>query len=199
MLSDPAQIAHLTFAAVVACWFAFGALFLLGKRPPQAAERRRDRVAFLGIFLQALGNGVVWFQMPRRPSVQIPSLTAPAELALAVFTITLAIGSVWLVNAAVRRLGKQWAVAARLIEGHKLITDGPYRFVRNPIYAGLLGMLVATGLALHHWTQLGAAIVLFAIGLVIRVRSEEKLLRTAFGHQFEEYARRVPAVLPGIY
>ena len=43
------------------------------------------------------------------------------------------------------------------------------------------------------------AVVLFAVGLVIRVRSEEKLLRAAFGKEFEEYAKRVPAVLPGVY
>jgi protein-S-isoprenylcysteine O-methyltransferase Ste14 len=43
------------------------------------------------------------------------------------------------------------------------------------------------------------AIVLFALGLLIRVRSEEKLLRAAFGEEFEEYARRVSAVVPGIY
>jgi protein-S-isoprenylcysteine O-methyltransferase Ste14 len=35
--------------------------------------------------------------------------------------------------------------------------------------------------------------------LVIRVRTEEKLLRAAFGQEFEDYARHVPAVLPGIY
>ena len=38
-----------------------------------------------------------------------------------------------------------------------------------------------------------------AIGMVIRVRSEEKLLRAEFGEEFEEYARHVPAVVPGIY
>jgi len=99
----------------------------------------------------------------------------------------------------VRTLGKQWALAARLVEGHKLITVGPYAYVRNPIYTGMLGILIATGLAMEHWIALIAAIVFFAVGTVIRVRSEEKLLRGAFGEEFEEYARRVPAVLPGIY
>lgn len=196
MLSSPAQIADLTLGAIVGCWLAFAAIFLFRQRPPQAAESRRDRAALLGIFLQGLANAVVWFQMPRKFMAEL--LPAPAELVLGVFTLALAVASVLLVRAAVRRLGKQWAVAARLINGHRLITDGPYGFVRNPIYTGMLGMLVATGLALHHWAQLVAGIVLFAIGMGIRVRSEERLLRAAFGKEFEEYARRVPAVLPGI-
>jgi len=116
-----------------------------------------------------------------------------------VFTISLAAVSVWLMKSAVRTLGKQWAVAARLVEGHKLITEGPYAYVRNPIYTGMFGMLLATGLAMEHWIATIAAVVIFAAGLVIRVRTEEKLLRAAFGQEFEDYAQRVPAVIPGIY
>ena len=43
------------------------------------------------------------------------------------------------------------------------------------------------------------AIFIFGGGLVIRVRVEEKLLRDQFGIEFDEYAKRVPAVIPGIY
>jgi protein-S-isoprenylcysteine O-methyltransferase Ste14 len=63
----------------------------------------------------------------------------------------------------------------------------------------MLGMLIATGLAVSHGIVLVAAIVVFAIGTWIRVRIEERLLRETFGPQFEEYARRVPAVIPGIF
>jgi len=113
--------------------------------------------------------------------------------------MAIAIASVWLVNAAARRLGKQWALAARLVEGHTLIQDGPYRIVRNPIYTGMFGMLLATGLAAGRWIPLLVAIVLFAAGTYIRIRSEERLLRQAFGSEFEQYARNVPALIPGIY
>jgi protein-S-isoprenylcysteine O-methyltransferase Ste14 len=63
----------------------------------------------------------------------------------------------------------------------------------------MLGMLIATGLAMEHWIQLITAVILFAVGMVIRVRTEEKLLRAKFGVEFEEYAKRVPAVVPGIF
>jgi protein-S-isoprenylcysteine O-methyltransferase Ste14 len=63
----------------------------------------------------------------------------------------------------------------------------------------MFGMLVATGLAVTQWIPLLVAIVLFAVGTWIRVRSEERLLREAFGSEFEAYARKVPALIPGTY
>jgi len=88
---------------------------------------------------------------------------------------------------------------ARTIEGHELITQGPYRLVRNPIYLAMFGMMAAFGLSLTIWPGLLAAIAIFLIGTMIRIRSEEKLLRATFGAQFEEYARRVPAFLPCLF
>jgi protein-S-isoprenylcysteine O-methyltransferase Ste14 len=113
--------------------------------------------------------------------------------------ISAAIGSVWLTTMAVKTLGKEWSLTARLVEGHKLATSGPYAFVRHPIYTGMLGMLVATGLAISHWAALPVALIIFFIGTTIRVRSEEKLLREAFGEQFETYVRNVRAIIPGLF
>ena len=104
-----------------------------------------------------------------------------------------------MITAAVKTLGKEWSLTARLVEGHKLATTGPYAYVRHPIYTGMLGMLLATGLAASHWAAILIALVVFFAGTIIRVRSEEKLLREAFGDQFENYSRRVPAILPGLY
>jgi protein-S-isoprenylcysteine O-methyltransferase Ste14 len=60
----------------------------------------------------------------------------------------------------------------------------------------MFGMLPATGLAISHWIGLLMPVVVFAVGTAIRVRSEEKLLREAFGEEFEAYTRKVSAVVP---
>jgi protein-S-isoprenylcysteine O-methyltransferase Ste14 len=199
-MDKPTPIALFTLGGVVLCWLAFAAVFIFRKSPPRGPEAKRDRLSLLGIFLQMCAYFLVWFQPPGRPFLPpVALLSGSVGIVFSVGTVALAVGSVWLIAAAVRTLGKQWAFAARLVEGHKLVTEGPYRFVRNPIYTGMLGMLVATGLAMEHWKHLVVAIVLFAVGLVIRVRSEEKLLRAAFGKEFDDYAARVPAVLPGVY
>jgi len=59
--------------------------------------------------------------------------------------------------------------------------------------------LLATGMAISHWIGLLIAVIVFAIGTVVRVRSEEKLLREAFGAEFEAYASKVPAVVPLLF
>ena len=185
---------------MIACWWIFGLTFWLRKRQPEAREAQRDRLSLLGLALQAIGYFLVWFFPMQRRSGFPPTYDSEAvEWTLAVAAVTIAVASAWLVNAAARRLGKQWALAARLVEGHNLIQDGPYGFVRNPIYTGMLGMLLATGLTAGQWIPLLAATVLFIAGTYIRVRSEERLLRQAFGEEFEAYARRVPALFPGIY
>lgn len=187
-----------TFYAVLACWWAFATVFLLRKRPPAAPQRVRNSKATSGIFIVALGYAMVWsFRRPSHGALLPLGPLAAATLDVAATAI--AVASVWLVAAAVRTLGKQWNVRAALVEEHALITHGPYALVRHPIYLGMLGMLVATGLTLSHWAALLAGIVLGVVGTIVRVRAEEELLRTAFGEAFEEYRTRVPAFLPGIY
>jgi protein-S-isoprenylcysteine O-methyltransferase Ste14 len=191
----------LAFAVVMVLWFASAAVFLVfltRKKQPSAPDSKREPASILGIILQGIGYGVVW-AVHRQPFTPIAFFGKFFEIAVAVFTVVLAIGSVLFVSAAVRMLGKQWSLTARVLEGHKLITQGPYSVVRNPIYTGMLGMLLATGLAISHWIGLLIAVVVFLIGTAVRVHSEEKLLREAFGEEFEDYARKVPAVVPFLF
>ncbi len=197
-MADP--IARAVFYAIIACWWIFLVTFALRARRMKSRETKRDRTAMAGFCLQAVGYFAVWLSpLQRKQFSAIVPMPRTAEVVLAVLTVALAAASVWLVNAASRRLGKQWALAARLVEGHDLISDGPYRLVRNPIYTGMFGLLLATGLAMSRWTTLLAASAVFAVGTLIRIRSEERLLRQAFGAAFDEYARKVPALIPGIY
>ena len=196
----PHVAARGAFYAVIVCWWIFGLTFWLRKNPPRVREAKRDRTSLFGLLLQAVGYGIVWFSPLQRGRFSLGTYgSSGMEWGLAALTVAIAVVSVWLVNWAARRLGKQWALAARLVEGHTLIQDGPYRLVRNPIYTGMFGMLLATGLAAGRWIPLLVAMVLFAVGTYIRIRTEERLLRQAFGSEFEEYARKVPALIPGVY
>ncbi len=179
---------------VFLAWVGFGLTFLLRKKPPKVEEAKRAAAATWGISLQSFSFAFVWLVgrpvwWPFRPS-------RAGELVLATVAVALAYGSCLFLLQAVRTLGKQWTFQARVIQGHELITQGPYAIVRNPIYLGMLGMLVATGLVFSRWWNLLGALVCFFIGNQIRIRAEERLLRETFGAQFDDYARRVPAFFP---
>ncbi|HZU44593.1 MAG TPA: isoprenylcysteine carboxylmethyltransferase family protein [Terriglobales bacterium] len=196
--ADPVVLA--AFAAVMVCWLIFGLVFLLRRLKPTRGtpEVRRNRRSIVGMVLQGLAYGLIWVRF--RPAVQ-PIVTMPlwADIVVAAVAVVIAATSIWLVITAVRALGKQWALGARLIQGHELITSGPYALVRNPIYSGMFGMLLATGLVATRWPEFLIAIAIFLLGTVIRVRIEENLLRHAFGAEFDNYAHRVPALIPGVY
>jgi protein-S-isoprenylcysteine O-methyltransferase Ste14 len=183
------------FFAIIAAWFVFAGFFLFHKKPGKEKTTRAAAVSILGIVLQGVAYACVWMLQRTRftPIVPLPGLL---ELVPPVAAVALTILSDWVAIASVGTLGKEWSLEARLVEGHRLVTAGPYRFVRHPIYSSMLGNLVATGLVVSHWIGLVAGLVFFAIGTGIRVVSEERLLRAQFGTEYEDYARRVPAILP---
>jgi protein-S-isoprenylcysteine O-methyltransferase Ste14 len=191
----------LVFVIVMTCWFVFAGVFIFRKKPPTPPDQKRERGSLIGVAVQGMSFGIVWgvHREVFTPIVSSSEWSKPVGVAAGLGAVLAAIGSVWLITAAVKTLGKEWSLTARLVEGHKLATSGPYAYLRHPIYTGMLGMLVATGLAFSHWLALLAAVPIFFIGTIIRVRSEERLLREAFGDQFEDYARRVPAIVPGLY
>lgn len=188
----------LVFGVVMLCWFLFTGIFLFRQKPPGAPDQKRDRGSIVGFALQGLSYGLVW-GVHREPFTPFVSGSRSMEIAVSAIAILAGVGSLLLIAAAVKTLGKEWSVTARLVEGHKLATSGPYAYVRHPIYTGMLGMLLATSLAISHWMALLAGLAIFSVGTLIRIRSEEKLLREAFGQEFDDYSRRVPAIVPGFY
>jgi protein-S-isoprenylcysteine O-methyltransferase Ste14 len=185
-----------TFAIVIICWVAFAAFFFR-RRPTSPPDQKRNPRSILGLALQGVSFLTVW--LIRRPPLTPFANDSWLATAVSCFAIVSAIGSVILVMSAVITLGKEWSLTARVVEGHELATKGPYAFVRHPIYTGMLGMLLATGIAISHWAALLPAILFYLAGTTVRVRSEEELLREAFGSTFDEYAQRVPALVPGLF
>lgn len=107
--------------------------------------------------------------------------------------------SVVLVWLAARHLDKQWRFEAALSEDHELIKTGPYRWLRHPIYASMLGMLLQTGLTKSWWPLLVAGVVFYVIGTEIRIRAEDRLLASRFSEEFTEYRRTARAYVPFIH
>jgi protein-S-isoprenylcysteine O-methyltransferase Ste14 len=176
----------------------FGVIFLVGRQGAAAITARRDTTSKVGFVTQMVAYAIV-FSISRPLFSPFVSMPKAAEALLTALAIAIGFVSIRFCYAAVRILGKQWALVARVIEGHELIMQGPYGVVRNPIYLGMFGLLLDAGLTLSRWQPLLLASVIFLIGTQIRIRAEEKILRSAFGAKFEDYARRVPAFFPRVF
>src|SRR5262249_39571210 len=78
---------------------------------------------------------------------------------------------------------------------HVLIERGPYRFVRHPVYAGYLALLLGSGVA-----SLNVCLLLIwpvsLLGILIQAASEEQLLRARFGQDYERYIGRIGRLVP---
>jgi protein-S-isoprenylcysteine O-methyltransferase Ste14 len=84
---------------------------------------------------------------------------------------------------------------AAVREDHTLIESGPYRFVRHPVYAGYLALLLGSGVASLNvclWLLWPVSL----LGILIQAASEEQLLRRRFGQDYECYVRRTGRLVP---
>jgi len=190
-------ISDFTVYFMIAGWFGFAAAMFAARRHSGQVERRRERSSVTGLVIQMVAYSAVW-TVRRAWTAPLLGQNVVPEALLCALTIALVVGSIWMVVAAVRTLGRQWSLTARVIEGHELMTAGPYRLVRHPIYSGMLGMLVATGIALTRWWWLPIGVAVYVAGTLIRTRAEERLLREQFGAAYEAYAARVSGLIPFI-
>ncbi len=100
---------------------------------------------------------------------------------------------------ALRTLGRFFTMPITIARDHRIVQGGPYRWVRHPAYTG--GFLTMTGLAiaLGSWAGVGITLMAGIVVYVYRIRIEESALRSRFGTEYDEYARRTYRLLPGLY
>jgi protein-S-isoprenylcysteine O-methyltransferase Ste14 len=102
--------------------------------------------------------------------------------------------SIW----ARRHIAGWWSSTVTLKRDHQLIRTGPYRWVRHPIYTGLLLGLLGTAVAAGQWRScLGVGMI--AVALLRKIAIEERFLRDAFPDEYDRYRREVAALIPFVY
>jgi protein-S-isoprenylcysteine O-methyltransferase Ste14 len=95
-------------------------------------------------------------------------------------------------------LGKSWSDTPRMIKEQSLITGGPYRFIRHPIYTAFLLILGSTLFISANWLIGLAWIGMTALEIASRIGFEESLMLEYFGDQYREYMQKTGRLLPKI-
>ena len=108
----------------------------------------------------------------------------------------LAAGILVLVEAFVRFVVEGVGTPAPIAPTQRLVVDGPYRYVRNPMYLAVVAVIIGQALLLGQPGLLGYAAAVGGATAAFAHGYEEPTLRRQFGAQYETYRRAVPAWWP---
>lgn len=92
-------------------------------------------------------------------------------------------------------LGRNWSATPSIVENHQLIRSGPYRFVRHPIYSGVLLALFGTTIFEGRVAAILGTLIA-AISFHVKSRAEEHYMTQQFGTEYLRYQREVKALIP---
>jgi len=120
---------------------------------------------------------------------------APARLDLLAVADALLVGGLLVTVWARLALGRNWSATVTLKQDHEIVRAGPYRWIRHPIYTGLLIAFLGSALARGEWRGLVAVLIVFA-ALWRKLRMEEAWLEGLFGPEYADYRAVTWALIP---
>lgn len=173
---------------VFAAYWAFGALRV---KRTKAAEKSADRLATLAVMVVAFfllfDDRVRTGPLDRR---FVPTDLWIAWAGVAITGVGVAI-AVW----ARYCIGQYWSARVTLKEDHRIIRSGPYRWVRHPIYTGMLLGVVGRALTIGQWRGV-VAVALILVAHWLKALREESMLTREFGEEYESYRQGTGFLFP---
>jgi protein-S-isoprenylcysteine O-methyltransferase Ste14 len=140
---------------------------------------------FLGGFLCATKVEAAAIEFARWPIFILGALLAAAGIAFRQWAIAV--------------LGAYFTVQVRVSADQPVVEAGPYRYVAHPSYTGILVTFVGIGLMLGNWLSLACFVLLPTIGLVIRIKVEERALLAGIGEPYRRFLAGRARLVPGIW
>lgn len=98
-----------------------------------------------------------------------------------------------------KTLGKNWSSLLEIRKEHKLITKGPYKHIRHPMYTQFWLGAICQWLILSNWAVGIIGVLTWSILYFIRLPEEEKMMVEQFGEEYKDYMKRTKKIIPWIY
>lgn len=95
-----------------------------------------------------------------------------------------------------RALGRNWSPLLEIRRGHTLITEGPYRFIRHPMYAAIFLIGIGVSLLSANWIVALSYMLPMTNMYLVRISDEEKMMAEQFGNEYKEYMRNTGRLIP---
>ena len=174
---------------IILCWVIFFLYWIVSSKKTKAVKE----VGMLGGNILWLLGIVLLFMLLSwlGPAYALPEVFLDIEILLVVIGTFLALWSR-------KALALNWSKDAALIKEQQLITNGPYRFIRHPIYTGFLFMSFGTALFTEKYLVVILPVI-FLLFLGSKLTEEEKLLEKEFGDEYGRYKSKTKALIPFIW
>lgn len=104
--------------------------------------------------------------------------------------------AVYLHNACHSALGTNWSPILEIKKEQSLITGGPYKYIRHPMYSAFLLWSLSQGIFLSNWLILTTGFAGFLIIYLVRVPDEEKMMKEKFGKEYTHYMKKTGKIFP---
>ncbi|AZO42835.1 isoprenylcysteine carboxylmethyltransferase family protein [Mesorhizobium sp. M7D.F.Ca.US.005.01.1.1] len=182
---------------MVFIWFVYAAwLLLIVYLTVSAIGVKRDTEEHMPQRLGLMVAMIVAFLLPHLSTFRFVNF-APVNAALSsIGVMVTAAGMAFLVWAR-QSLGSNWSQIVSAKQGHELVTSGPYRYVRHPMYSG--GLVACIGSAIVAGDGFVFLLILLGSIFLWRVGAEDRLLAQQFPAEFPGYARRTKALIPFVW
>ena len=189
------MIASKLFPALCLVWLA-SELWLGWRRRSSDAARTRDSgtLRLLLITIYVCVALAVWFSYTGR--MRFP---AEARVPLLWTGMILMVAGMLFRGWAVRVLADFFTVDVTIRNDHRLIRNGPYRWLRHPSYTGALTTFFGFALALGNYGSLLLIALPVTAAFLWRIRIEERVLAEAFPQQYPAYARETKRLIPFVW
>jgi protein-S-isoprenylcysteine O-methyltransferase Ste14 len=177
-------------------WIGWIGYWFVAARNVKTTTRRESPRSRLSHIVPLTVAGILMV-LPRSPIPALGEHFVPSGFWPFWIGAALALAGMLLSVSARVYLGRNWSGTVTIKQDHELITSGPYRFVRHPIYTGLLLAFIGTALALAQWRGV-VAVALAFWAFWRKLHIEEQWMREQFGAAYDEYAKRVAALVPHV-
>jgi protein-S-isoprenylcysteine O-methyltransferase Ste14 len=188
------QAYSLAAKIISGCWIVFITVWLLAAASTKRTvyrESRAQRLRYWVLLVIACLLLLYSGELPSPLNLRFIPRATPIACAAAFLCILGLAFALW----ARVTLGRNWSGVVTLKEGHELVERGPYRFVRHPIYTGILIMFFATALLQSHMAGFVGVLLIFA-SFWIKLECEERLMLQQFPERYAVYQRRVKRIIP---
>jgi protein-S-isoprenylcysteine O-methyltransferase Ste14 len=97
-----------------------------------------------------------------------------------------------------RSLGENFFGGTKIREGHQLVTEGPYRRIRHPMYTAFILIGIAWFFLSENWLIAGLWMAATIVVIATRMNAEERMLLHQFGETYQVYSKQTGRFLPKI-